>query len=579
MLDSIEILKRQDINEKWVKYLCQTKNKFINYERVDSLKKITNKNTYNYVMRTLEILDSEKNNYDREVIYYVEETLKWSEIAKGGTKEDIKKWKKNNFNLYVHNIGSSEIYVMDNKKYNNVIRVLIKTHGLIGQYLRGEINFSNNEELYELIINNEIDKNTLKHVLILLNKCVVGAVSLSLYNKLEKRILECIEDIINGNFNKEMNIIEKLSSLNSNLSNEEKEVLKNILSNSLIKEKIENIFDKLEFWFYEAAMNEFSIEEQIKILLLIYNEIGDNIKYITFENLMKMIYFDYEGKRVINIYKKRIIENFISSFDYNNIMDNNIPMNPHISFKCLIRHDTIIPMFKFSKPASKLIEFCEVAYISDSMYNKAVFMLYDLFGFRRDTYDRFYNEISYLNTMNKSINHKAIILNYLVGTDILDVGPGGGALMDLILNNNDKLNVMGIDISSNVIATLKSAYECLRKKGRIIIRDGIKTEPEDLYRIIEFKNNSDIEILNRYCNDFKGRKITYEKISDNRVKMLVNDAMEFLYTYTWGENSYALEVQEQFGYYTPSEYIKVIKDNLEGANIIVCNAFLQDGYE
>jgi len=243
--------------------------------------------------------------------------------------------------------------------------------------------------------------------------------------------------------------------------------------------------------------------------------------------------------------------------------------------------------------------------------------------------------------MNKSINHKAIILNYLVGTDILDVGPGGGALMDLILNNNDKLNVMGIDISSNVIAalnikkkeehkkwnvikgdalnledyfkkesldtiiyssiihelfsyinfegkkfnhnviikTIKSAYECLRKKGRIIIRDGIKTEPEDLYRIIEFKNISDIEILNRYCNDFKGRKITYEKISDNRVKMLVNDAMEFLYTYTWGENSYALEVQEQFGYYTPSEYIKVIKDNLEGANIIICNAFLQDGYE
>ncbi|MDI5788952.1 hypothetical protein PO124_12605 [Bacillus licheniformis] len=28
----------------------------------------------------------------------------------------------------------------------------------------------------------------------------------------------------------------------------------------------------------------------------------------------------------------------------------------------------------------------------------------------------------------------------------------------------------------------------------------------------------------------------------------MNDAMEFLYTYTWGEEAYPHEVQEQFGY-------------------------------
>ena len=61
--------------------------------------------------------------------------------------------------------------------------------------------------------------------------------------------------------------------------------------------------------------------------------------------------------------------------------------------------------------------------------------------------------------------------------------------------------------------------------------------------------------------------------------MLVNDAMEFLYTYTWGENSYSLEVKEQFGYLTPTEYIKLIEDNLSGYKVIFSKAFLQDGYE
>ena len=156
----------------------------------------------------------------------------------------------------------------------------------------------------------------------------------------------------------------------------------------------------------------------------------------------------------LTIYKKRIIEDYIDSLAIEDILNNKIKQNPHIKIKITKKDKNIIPEFKFSIQASKLIAFCEVAYTSDSLYNQAVFMLYDLFGFRRDKYDRFYNEINYLNTMNKSINHKSIILDYIVGKNILDVGPGGGALMDLILDNNPNLKVSGIDISENVINTL-----------------------------------------------------------------------------------------------------------------------------
>ena len=60
--------------------------------------------------------------------------------------------------------------------------------------------------------------------------------------------------------------------------------------------------------------------------------------------------------------------------------------------------------------------------------------------------------------------------------------------------------------------------------------------------------------------------------------MFENDAMEFLYTYTWGEESYPMEVQEQFGYYSPSSYLDMFS-RIGNFKVIECKHFLQEGYE
>lgn len=640
-MSALEELKKLDFNKKWINYIYNSDKKKINYERVTNLKSLNNKYVYNYVIKTLQILEEEKENYNEKTIFLVEETLKWSEVAKCYNKDKIKEWKNKKINLLVHNIGSSEIYKLEEKNYNNIVRVLIKTHGLVGQYIRGEINLNKNNELFELIKNNEISKKELRNVLLLLNKCIIKAVSNKLYINLENKIEKTIDKIINGVLDEEIDLNKRFNLLNNQLNEKNQNELELLLNNEQIKNKLENLFKKLEFWYYEVALNDFTIEEQIKLLLIISNNIDHKIEHLSFEKIMISIYLDYENKKQINIYKKRIIEDYLDSLEIEDILNNKIKQNPHIKIKISKKEENIIPEFKFSIQAARLISFCEVAYTSDSLYNQAVFMLYDLFGFRRDKYDRFYNEINYLNTMNKSINHKSIILDYIVGNNILDVGPGGGALMDLIIESNPNLNVSGIDISENVIntlnekkkeenkkwnvikgdalnldkyiennsldtiiyssiihelysyiefngkkfnhdtiiKTLKTAYNVLKKNGRIIIRDGIMTEPKNVYRIIEFNNIEDLKILDAYCHDFKGRKIIYEKIDNNKAKMLVNDAMEFLYTYTWGPNSYALEVHEQFGYYTPNEYIEMIKANLPNCKIIECNSFLQPGYE
>ena len=641
MIESLKMINdyKNYKNELWLNYLYNTKEKNYNVLNVKSIKQINKHSVLNYVKRTLEILNdiNNKESLDKETLFLVEETLKWSEVAKTGSKKDRKRWLDNKYDLFCHNIGSSEIY--DETNDNIVVSTLIKTHGLVGQYIKGEVNFSKNLPLYELVKNDSISMSKLRQVLQILNRCIIEAVSKELYIKIETSVNKIIEDILNNKTNKELDFKFKLERLNASLSESDLEYIDKL--NLIYTSKIQSLFDNFELWYYDGALKEFNIRDQIKILLYIYENKLEDTKYLTFETFMHSMYIDYKEKREINIYKKRIIENFLKDVSLEDIINHNINPNPHIDFNIKKVNKTLVFNFKFSIQAKKLIEFCEVACTSNSLYQKATYMLYDLFGFRKDAYDRFYNEIDYLNTMNNSLKQKAVILDYIVGNSVLDVGPGGGALLDLIEKKMPNLDIKGIDLSENVIneltkkklkeghiwniikgdalnlskyfennsidtiiyssiihelysyipyngkkfnketikVALKEAYSILSIGGRIIIRDGIMSSPVNSYRIIEFNDKEDIKKLDRYINDFKGRTITYEKINDNTVKMLINDAMEFLYTYTWGEDSYPLEVQEQFGYFTLEEYISFIKENLPNSKIIESKSYLQKGYE
>ena len=92
--------------------------------------------------------------------------------------------------------------------------------------------------------------------------------------------------------------------------------------------------------------------------------------------------------------------------------------------------------------------------------------------------------------------------------------------------------------------------------------------------MIKFKNKKDLNILKSYIEQFKGRKIRFKKIGTNTVEMAKNDAMEFLYTYTWGLDSFSHEVKEQFGYFSIEEF----KEFLEFAKIIKAESYLLPGY-
>lgn len=655
--------------KKWFDYLSYGNSTSVNLERVKSVSLITGNEVLEYVLKTLEIFDleleesyksNEATSYSLEKLSpkelkIIKSVLEWSEVSKCGSLIDRESWKKMGYDLEIHNLASAEIYKNDISPYedSNICQCtykLIASHGLIGQAIRGEVacDAKLNKELYGLV--DTFGKERFKAMLLLLNKCIIAAVS----NDIWCRVKADVEKIIDGIINK------KIEPFTSN------ERLRRLCPKMLdaadpekSKENVtffeNNIFNRhIDLWYFESSLGCFAPKNILKILELVFDKAGNDFEQLKFKPVQGVLYYDYYGIKSINVYKKRIIEHYLETGDSTHVglvverVDNLTGDCPVVcrESKAVVAGNTVIVSFKFSAAAEKLCDFCVEAERSGILsYEKSIIMIFDMFHFRRDGFDRLNNEDSYLSAMNDADEStKESIVDFAVGDEIVDVGSGGGVLLDLLENKYPDKKILGTDISENVIETLtnkkqrenhnwsvmrhnfvegplffgsveeekrkatsiifssilhevysytdtkdgkfnidsvkkalSNAYESLKKGGRIIIRDGIKTDSKEKLKVT-FKTKEGMDFFKNYVNDFKGLKeIKREfEIEGDSVCGDINFMREFLYTYTWGIQSYAHEVQEQFGYMTMREY-KEFFDEL-GANVIEAKQFFEEGY-
>lgn len=231
------------------------------------------------------------------------------------------------------------------------------------------------------------------------------------------------------------------------------------------------------------------------------------------------------------------------------------------------------------------------------------------------------NYFQYLQRMTASIarSTKGLIAILLGDSEtVLDVGCGSGVLMEAITTVNPNIKITGLDINQAavdechekgleaihmglheyaqtgnkydclifssvlhefsayaddekkafteepIIEALEDAKKLLNPGGMIIIRDGVRAGDEWKKRNIriQFKNPEDAKLIERFKKDFAD----YRRVVPVEGVLTAEDAKEFLYTFTWGEDSWARETLERFGILTKERWEELV----ENAGFFVC---------
>ncbi len=223
----------------------------------------------------------------------------------------------------------------------------------------------------------------------------------------------------------------------------------------------------------------------------------------------------------------------------------------------------------------------------------------------------------YLERMTQSVqkSSKELIPFYASGKT-LDVGCGSGVLLDILYKNG--VEAEGIDINTEavkvchkkglkakciplneikekydtiifssvlhefssydennrfsnrpIIDALNMAKNILNDNGKIIIRDGLKGDKtngylyaKDIKTVQAFRNFINESPIFSHTNKNELFIINKTKITAPRWVL-----KEFIFTYTWGEESWNREIQEQFGILSKKEWKKVL--NMCGLDITV----------
>ena len=417
-----------------------------------------------------------------------------------------------------------------------------------------------------------------------------------------------------------------------------------------------------QLWYCEAATSGLSPKAQLAVLAAAVGaarRLGVDVArpwHAQLRPLVARLHGDGPGVR----YRTRLVEAALGAVPIRALLTGTASTGPLGALSARLAHptdpDAIVLDYVDTDESAALITLLGLYETrSQAAFHAMLKALCDLYGLRKDELDRVANEASYLATMNAARSDKARMLDFVRPGRIVEVGPGGGIVLDLLEERFPDSEVIGLDLSQEVVAALAqrarlprasggpagedargemigrrwrvvlgaaeelprlvpgpvdtvvfcsilhevysyteprfslesvrrvvaAAFAALAPGGRLVIRDGVMPPPGT--RRIRMLAPDVRPTLALYAAQFEGRPIRFAELDPDRVEMTAADAMEFLYTYTWGPASFPYEVRELYGILPYDKYAAKLVEWCGGpaAARIVDNplrSYLQEGY-
>lgn len=372
-----------------------------------------------------------------------------------------------------------------------------------------------------------------------------------------------------------------------------------------------------QLWYCEAATSGLSPAAQLRVLAAAVGAaraIGVDVARPWHAQLRPLVARLHGSSPAVR-YRLRLVEAALAQVSIRTLLTGTTKLGPLGTLSAKLAHptdpDAIVIDYHDTEESAALVTLLGLYETrSQVAYHTMLKALCDLYGLRKDEFDRVANEANYLQTMNAARSDKQRMLDFVKPGTIVEIGPGGGVVLDLLEERFAASEIVGVDLSQEVVAALgaraaagghrwkivlgaaedlarhvpaadtvvfcsilhevysyteprfqlasvervvRAAFDILRPGGRIVIRDGVM--PPAGTRRIRMLAPDVKQVLELYCAQFEGRRIAYTELAPDRVEMTAPDAMEFLYTYTWGPASFPYEVRELYGILPYDEYV------------------------
>src|SRR5262249_32222563 len=106
---------------------------------------------------------------------------------------------------------------------------------------------------------------------------------------------------------------------------------------------------------------------------------------------------------------------------------------------------------------------------SSAAFHQMLKQLCDLYGLRKDDFDRVSNEAGYLASMNAARTDKQRMLDFVRPGRIVEIGPGGGVVLDLLEARFAGSEIIGVDLSKEVVAALEARARGERHGWKVVL--------------------------------------------------------------------------------------------------------------
>jgi SAM-dependent methyltransferase len=597
-------------------------------------------------LRALHVAHTLADSLDREEQALVATVLLFADVAKGGTVQQREVWRQRlGVDGAVHNEDSAvilddvmrrilgKVLVSDDGRFAVRATTLCASSGLVGMSLRGEVGRDALADLVELAVSEQDGGERLGRVWSIINRCELTAVRASLWTQpmADAFLTEERAVLYSGATGspQRTSLAERVARMRGGalMTRESLHEVESALTDlASIRPVLEARLARCRLWYAEPSLGALSLSGALRLLVNLSGRAvaaGMDFTRPWHLDLHAVMGFLRDRDGTLKHYAVRLLETLLEAAPIESLLAGELG-GALVSFPSSKGGEQALSAEIRTAPEAEALLVLLRVYEkkSGAAFHQTLKALCDLYGLRKDDFDRVSNEHAYLATMNAARSDKQRLLDFVKPGLIVEVGPGGGVVLALLAERFVGSRIVGLDASQAVVAAheartrereigyemilgdafrlpelfgrgeistvvfcsvlheifsyvehgdpprrfqlgavtdlVAASFRALKRGGRLVIRDGIA--PPDELRVLEFLTPSWRDGFELFAKAYEARTIPYEEVGPNRVRLSAPDLYEFLTTFTWGPDSFPYEIREQRAVLPRARYVEVLLD-------------------